>query len=43
MIGKKNGRLGEGKKLTSHTPPLMFGCFLQLPKLLLVCTVVVRV
>lgn len=27
---KKNGSLGEGKKLTSHSP-LMFGCFLELP------------
>ena len=40
---KKNRSLGEGTKLTLHTPPLMFGCFLQLPKLLFVCIFVVRV
>ena len=28
---KKNRSLGEGTKLTSHTP-LMFGCFLELPE-----------
>ena len=26
---KKNRSLGEGTTLTLHTPPLMFGCFLQ--------------